>query len=51
MIERGVVWTDIRESKRSLRRILFGELKAIVKILWTYRVGTPPVLLKIESQK
>jgi dolichyl-phosphate beta-glucosyltransferase len=36
--EQGVVWTDIRESKRSLRRILLGEMKAILRILWTYRV-------------
>lgn len=37
--EQGVKWTDLRESKRTLRRILFGELKAISKILWTYKLG------------
>jgi dolichyl-phosphate beta-glucosyltransferase len=36
--ECGVKWTDLRESKRSLRRILFGELKAICRILLKYKL-------------
>lgn len=36
--EQGVVWTDIRESKRSLRRILWGEIKAFLKILYFYKL-------------
>lgn len=36
--EKGVVWTDLRESKRSLRRILWGEIKALIAILWHYKV-------------
>jgi glycosyltransferase involved in cell wall biosynthesis len=36
--EQGVQWSDLRESKRTLRRILFGEIVAIIRILWTYKV-------------
>ncbi|HRK01273.1 MAG TPA: glycosyltransferase [Oligoflexia bacterium] len=36
--ERGVEWCDTRESKRSLKRILIGDLKAITRIMWHYGV-------------
>ena len=34
-----VQWTDLRESKRTLRRILWGEIKAITKILLLYKLN------------
>jgi hypothetical protein len=34
----GVEWTDLRESKRPLSRILWGEIKAISRILWWYKI-------------
>lgn len=37
--EFGVVWTDVRESKRTLRRILMGEIAAIGKIIFRYRLS------------
>lgn len=36
--EQGVVWTDLRESKRSLKRILWGEMVAITKIIFKYKI-------------
>lgn len=36
--EHGVVWQDLRESKRSLRRILVGELRAISSIVYHYKL-------------
>jgi dolichyl-phosphate beta-glucosyltransferase len=38
VFERGVQWTDIRESKRSLSRIFWGEVKAIGRILTKYHL-------------
>lgn len=38
VIEKGVIWKDLRESKRTLRRILWGEVIAIVKVVFYYRV-------------
>lgn len=38
VLERGVEWMDIRESKRSLRRILVGEVVSLGKIFVRYRL-------------
>ncbi len=38
VFEQGVEWTDLRESKRSLRRILWGEIVAISHILVKYKL-------------
>lgn len=51
--EQGVVWKDIRESKRSLRRILLGEMRAIFKILFVYKImgGRQKKLLNYKSHQ
>lgn len=49
--EKGVVWTDLRESKRSLRRILWGEIKAISKILVLYKVCAAQRVQKLIARK
>jgi dolichyl-phosphate beta-glucosyltransferase len=36
--ECGVKWTDLRESKRSLKRILLGEMIAITRVLIKYKL-------------
>ncbi|MDZ4676538.1 MAG: glycosyltransferase [Oligoflexia bacterium] len=38
VFEKGVQWTDIRESKRSLSRIFVGEVKAIGRIMVKYHL-------------
>ena len=53
VLEQGVEWCDLRESKRTLRRILFGELVAISRILWTYKVlaSRQRKILKAEASR
>ncbi len=50
--EKGVIWTDLRESKRSLRRILWGEMVAITKIIFKYKFspGTQKAVLRKLSE-
>lgn len=36
--EQPVVWTDVRESKRSLKRILMGEVRSLILIVWRYKI-------------
>lgn len=48
--EQGVVWTDIRESKRSLRRILIGELKSFVRICYRYKVCAFPEARRLRRR-
>ncbi|MBI3544713.1 MAG: glycosyltransferase [Deltaproteobacteria bacterium] len=47
--EVGVVWNDTRESKRSLRRILVGEVKAISAIVLHYKILGGEKLRKLKS--
>ncbi len=47
--EIGVQWEDLRESKRSLRRILWGELTAISKILIHYKIFPSTQLLNLKE--
>ena len=51
--ELGVVWNDVRESKRSLRRILWGELKSMTAILFHYKLlsGIQAKKLKVAAEK
>ncbi|MBI3555560.1 MAG: glycosyltransferase [Deltaproteobacteria bacterium] len=51
--ELGVVWSDVRESKRSLRRILWGELKSIGAIVLHYKLfsETQARKLKLAAEK
>ncbi|MCC6276285.1 MAG: glycosyltransferase [Oligoflexia bacterium] len=49
--ECGVVWTDLRESKRTLRRILVGELIAMCRILWTYKIQASQSRKRLATSK
>ncbi len=48
--ELGVVWNDVRESKRSLRRILWGELKSMSAILLHYKLFAGDQAKKLKAR-
>jgi glycosyltransferase involved in cell wall biosynthesis len=49
--ECGIEWTDVRESKRALKRILLGELFSMVKILFNYTFLPGKQKRKLEERR
>ena len=51
--EQGVIWNDLRESKRSLKRIFWGEVKSMSAILVHYKLfaGKRIQKLKLAAEK
>lgn len=48
--QQPVKWMDVRESKRSLSRILLGDLKSMGGIFWHYRIFGKQRIRKLKSQ-
>ncbi len=50
VVEYGVEWSDLRESKRKLSRILAGEIISIVRILVTYKLAPSQQRKKLKDR-